>query len=330
MDNIKKIGLTALAGSLVAVSAANAGALSVSGGAKFGYAASDGNEDLETDGNRFGMQKLISFSGTGELDNGNTISLTHNMAVTGSLSTSVLKYDMGDMGSLTYSEDSGDVGIGKIDDIMPTAEEEVTNGIDADTASGANEALVGKVDGGMTGFNYVYTMDMATIQLGYSPKTTSGNNDDGSNSGSGGKKSSTSIAITATPMDGLTVFGGTGDKGTGTQEDDHDTYGLKYAFGPITVGYQHSEIDFAATTSNDLETDMFGVSFQVNDDLSISYGEQDTEAETSSVEQEVSGMSVAYSMGSISIAAHANEGKNIANQTANESTHTEISINFAF
>ena len=330
MDNIKKIGLTALAGSLVAVSAANAGALSVSGGAKFGYAASDGNEDLETDGNRFGMQKLISFSGTGELDNGNTISLTHNMAVTGSLSTSVLKYDMGDMGSLTYSEDSGDVGIGKIDDIMPTAEEEVTNGIDADTASGANEALVGKVDGGMTGFNYVYTMDMATIQLGYSPKTTSGNNDDGSNSGAGGKKSSTSIAVTATPMDGLTVFGGTGDKGTGTQEDDHDTYGLKYAFGPITVGYQHSEIDFAATTSNDLETDMFGVSFQVNDDLSISYGEQDTEAETSSVEQEVSGMSVAYSMGSISIAAHANEGKNIANQTANESTHTEISINFAF
>mgnify|MGYP001232039862 FL=1 len=330
MDNIKKIGLTALAGSLVAVSAANAGALSVSGGAKFGYAASDGNEDLETDGNRFGMQKLISFSGSGELDNGNTISLTHNMAVTGGLSTSVLKYDMGDMGSLTYSEDSGDVGIGKIDDLMPTAEEEVTNGIDADTASGANEALVGKVDGGMTGFNYVYTMDMATIQLGYSPKTTSGNNDDGSNSGAGGKKSSTSIAVTATPMDGLTVFGGTGDKGTGTQEDDHDTYGLKYAFGPITVGYQHSEIDFAATTSNDLETDMFGVSFQVNDDLSISYGEQDTEAETSSVEQEVSGMSVAYSMGSISIAAHANEGKNIANQTANESTHTEISINFAF
>ena len=329
MDNIKKIGLTALAGSLVAVSAANAGSLSVSGGAKIGYAASDGNEDLETDGNRFGMQKSVTFSGTGELDNGNTISLTHNMAVTGSLSTSVLTYDMGDMGSITYSEDSGDVGIGKIDDIMPTAEEEVTNGIDADAGS-SNETLVGKVDGGMTGFNYVYTMDMATIQLGYSPKTTSGNNDDGSNSGAGAKKSSTSIAVTATPMDGLTVFGGTGDKGTGLQEDDHDTYGVIYAFGPITVGYQHSEIDFAATTSNDLETDSFGISFQVNDDLSISYGEQETEAETSSTDQEVDGMSIAYSMGSISIAAHANEAKNIANQTDNESTHTEISINFAF
>ena len=328
MDNIKKIGLTALAGSLVAVSAANAGALSVSGGAKFGYAASDGNEDLETDGNRFGMQKSISFSGSGEMDNGHTVTLTHAMTAA-ALTSTVIKYDMGDLGSITYSEDSGDLGIGKIDDLMPTAEEEVTNGIDADAAS-SNESLVGKVDGGMTGFNYVYSMDMATIQLGYSPKTTSGNNDDGANSGAGGLKSSTSIAITATPMDGLTVFGGTGDKGTGTQEDDHDTYGLKYAFGPITVGYQHSEIDFAATTSNDLETDMFGVSFQVNDALSISYGEQETEAETSANDQEVDGFSIAYSMGSMSIAAHSNEAKNVANQTANESTHTEISLNFAF
>ena len=328
MDNIKKIGLTALAGSLVAVSAANAGSLSVSGGAKFGYAASDGNEDLETDGNRFGMQKSISFSGSGEMDNGHTVTLTHAMTAA-ALTSTVIKYDMGDLGSITYSEDSGDLGIGKIDDLMPTAEEEVTNGIDADAAS-SNESLVGKVDGGMTGFNYVYSMDMATIQLGYSPKTTTGNNDDGANSGAGGLKSSTSIAITATPMDGLTVFGGTGDKGTGTQEDDMDTYGLKYAFGPLTVGYQHSEIDFAATTSNDLETDAFGVSFQVNDDLSISYGESETEAETSTTDQELEGISIAYSMGSMSIAAHANEGKNLSNTAARESTHTEISLNFAF
>ena len=89
---------------LVAVSAANAGALSVSGGAKFGYAASDGNEDLETDGNRFGMQKSVGFSGSGEMDNGHTVTLTHNIAVTGSLSTSVLKYDMGDLGSITYKD----------------------------------------------------------------------------------------------------------------------------------------------------------------------------------------------------------------------------------
>ena len=189
---------------------------------------------------------------------------------------------------------------------------------------------VGRVDTGMTGFNYVYSMDMATIQVGYAPKTTTGNNDDGSNSGAGGLKSSTSIAITATPMDGLTVFGGTGDKGTGTQEDDMDTYGFKYAFGPLTVGYQHSEIDFAATTSNDLETDAFGISFQVNDDLSISYGESETEAETSSTDQELEGMSIAYSMGSMSIAAHANEGKNISKYSSERVNAYRNFFNFAF
>ena len=130
-------------------------------------------------------------------------------------------------------------------------------------------------------------------------------------------------------MDGLTVFGGTGDKGTGTQEDDMDTYGLKYAIRSINCWLPTSEIDFAATTSNDLETDAFGISFQVNDDLSISYGESETEAETSSTDQELEGMSIAYSMGSMSIAAHANEGKKLSN-TATRSTHTEISINFAF
>ena len=39
--NIKKIGLTALAGSLVAVSAANAGALSASGSAGINFSGAD-------------------------------------------------------------------------------------------------------------------------------------------------------------------------------------------------------------------------------------------------------------------------------------------------
>jgi outer membrane protein OmpU len=326
MNNLKKVGLSALAGSLVAFSA-QAGELTASGGAKITYTADTGNEDVAHDGNRFGLQKSVSLSGSGELDNGHTVSLSQVIATTGSLTSTVLTYDMGDMGKLTYQEDSGDLGIGKIDDLMPTADEEVTNGIDTEGAS--NEALVGKVDGGITGFNYTYTMDMATINVGYG-MGADGNNDDGANSGAGSTTSSTSIGITATPMDGLTVFAGTGDKGTATQDDSHDTYGLTYAFGPVTVGYQHSEIDFAATGSNDNETDSMGISFAVNDNLSISYGEQDTEAETTGIDQEVKGYSVGYSMGGISIAAHNSEGKNIANTADNVSEHTEIAVSFAF
>jgi outer membrane protein OmpU len=327
MDNLKKVGLTALAGSLVAFSA-QAGELSASGGAKITYTADTGNEDIAHDGNRFGLQKSVSLSGSGELDNGHTVSLSQVIATTGTLTSTVLTYDMGDMGVLKYQEDSGDLGIGIIDDMMPTADEEVSNGIDAEQTS-TNEGLVGKVDGGITGFNYAYTMDMATINVGYG-MGADGNNDDGANSGAGSTTSSQSIAITATPMDGLTVFAGTGSKGTATQDDDHDTYGLTYAFGPLTVGYQHSEIDFEATSSNDNETDSFGISFAVNDNLSISYGEQDTEADGQANDQEVEGISVGYSMGGISIKAHQNEGKNIANTADNVSEHTEIAVSFAF
>ena len=326
MDNLKKVGLSALAGSLVAFSA-QAGELSASGGAKITYTADTGNEDIAHDGNRFGVQKSVTLSGSGELDNGHSISLAHSFAAGSTLSTTVLTYDMGDMGKLTYQEDSGDLGIGKIDDMMPTADEEPWNGLDTEQSS--NEALVGRVDSGITGFNYTYSMDMATINVGYG-MGADGNNDDGANSGAGSNTSSSSIAVTATPMDGLTVFAGTGEKGTATANDEMDTYGLKYAFGPITVGYQHSEIDFDATSSNDNETDAVGISFAVNDNLSISYGEQDTEADGQALDQEVEGFSVGYSMGGISIKAHSNEAKNIANTADNVSEHTEIAVSFAF
>ena len=131
-------------------------------------------------------------------------------------------------------------------------------------------------------------------------------------------------------MDGLTVFAGTGEKGTLLGSDAHDTYGLTYAFGPVTVGYQYSQIDFDAAASADNETDSFGISFAVNDNLSISYGEQDTEATGTTVDQEVKGISVGYSMGGISIKAHSNEGSNIANTASNVSEHTEIAVSFAF
>jgi outer membrane protein OmpU len=326
MDNLKKIGLSALAGSLVAFSA-QAGELSVSGGAKITYTADTGNEDVAQDGNRFGLQKSVSMTGSGELENGHTVSWAQVIATTGALTSTVLTYDMGDLGKLTYQEDSGDLGIGKIDDLMPTADEEVSNGVDTEAAT--NEALVGKVDGGITGFNYTYSMDMATINVGYG-MGADGNNDDGANSGAGSTESSQSIAVTATPMDGLTVFAGTGEKGTLLGSDAHDTYGLTYAFGPVTVGYQYSQIDFDAAASADNETDSFGISFAVNDNLSISYGEQDTEATGTTVDQEVKGISVGYSMGGISIKAHSNEGSNIANTASNVSEHTEIAVSFAF
>ena len=73
MNKFKKIGLTALAASLVSVSA-HAGEMSVSGSASInveGYAGENLNG-----GSGYSMGNQLTFSGSGELDNGMTVSLS--------------------------------------------------------------------------------------------------------------------------------------------------------------------------------------------------------------------------------------------------------------
>jgi outer membrane protein OmpU len=291
MTNLKKIGLTALAGSLVATSAF-AGAMSVSGSAKMSYTGKGGNEDTGEQGNRFGLQKSMSFIGSGELDNGHTITVTHVMSGAAIKSSSFLTYDMGDMGSLTYHDTSAVLGIHKIDDMMPTADEEIWNGVGG--------SPVGRVSGPGTGFNYTYSaFDGVRVDVGYAPQSVAAGADDGGTSGIGGLKSSSSIAIQYTGIEGANIFVGTGKKAVASaaaveQESDVDTYGFKYAMGPITVGVQQSEIDATAADS-DLEKTAYGIAFAVNDNLSISYGASETDKEGSTTDQELSGYSIGYS-----------------------------------
>jgi outer membrane protein OmpU len=323
MTNLKKIGLTALAGSLV-VTSAFAGALSVSGGAKISHTTKGGNEDGAgvDQGSPFGLQKSIGFTGSGELDNGHSVSLSHYMATTGAISSSILTYDMGDMGTLAYQDTSAALGIAKIDDMMPTADEEIWNGVGG--------TPVGRVNGPGTGFNYTNTsFDGVRVDIGYSPKSAAASADDGGGSGVGGIKSSRSIAIQYSGIEGANIFIGTATNGaTATTEKDLDTYGFTYAMGPITVGAQQSETDLS-TADSDLEKTAYGIAFAVNENLSISYGASETEKEGSSVDQELSGYSIGYSMGGITIKAHANKGENVANAAA-EHDHTEIAVSFAF
>ena len=73
MNNFKKIGLSALAGSLVATSAF-AGEMSVAGGASINVEHTNGgNGDT---GKTFSMGNQLTFSGSGELDNGLNVALS--------------------------------------------------------------------------------------------------------------------------------------------------------------------------------------------------------------------------------------------------------------
>ena len=127
MKNITKLGLTALAGSLVA-SSAFAGAMSVSGSAKITHASAD---ETEVQGNSFSNSKGISFSGSGELDNGWTVSTTYSMS-NAAFSTSQVTIDMGDQGTVGLWNNANGAGINSVSDVVPTAGEQVWDDSDTD------------------------------------------------------------------------------------------------------------------------------------------------------------------------------------------------------
>ena len=308
MNKITKVGITALAGSLVTLSAAVAGALDVSGGARLSYVSSDGTSDTASEGSRFGMQHTMYFNGSGEMDNGWNVSLIHSLqsdATAGT--TSALTVDMGALGALRYK-----------------AFEQYDNGL-APTLSG--EANIG-----FTGFDYsVEAMDGVKVGIGYSPSNGSARVDDGVTSGAGGTESGRSLDLDINLIDGLRVVLATGEEGDALGNTiDQDMYGAVYTYGPVSVGYQNTDRS-PETSSAQLNTDrtQYSVAFNVNENLSVSYGEIEVEVEGQAYDHEMSGIQLAYTMGSMSLRVQQNTGDNMTG-SGTENTRTELELNFAF
>jgi len=324
MNKYTKAGLTALAGSLVAMSAAQAD-FAATGSAKMSYTSKNGSGNAKHTGNRFGMDKDITVAGSMEMDNGWTVSTTHTFdgdaaAATGS--QSALTVDMGAMGAIKYQLVDGALGIGIIDDVLPTADEETWNGITGAT---------GRVTVGANGFNYSNTVSAVSINIGYVP-AGSASKQTGTVGTVGAGTGTTSIALSGSPMDGLTLYAGTGNKANATsveQEDDLMTYAAKYAYGPVTVGYQFSELD-TYNSATDYDTTGYSIAYAITDDLSVSYAERTVDIGGNTVDEEQTGMSIGYSMGGMTIKAHNNVTDNVAGAVTDDLEHMEIAVSFAF
>ena len=330
--NIKKIGLTALAGSLVTVTAF-AGELSLSGGAKLSYTTKGGNMAL--DGNvasNFAMDQEITAKGSAELDNGFTVSVTHGLATGGSGSdSSTLTLDMGDLGKLSYDDTDGHAGLAGLEDKMPLAYEQANDGI----GTKASKANMAKMASGQ-GFGYSTTFAGAAVSIGYSDGLgASTNRSDGKQDvATASTSSSSSIAITYDFESlGLTVFGGSGSEGQGDGKDlDHTTFGAIYAYGPVKVGYQVNDEDDsdASSGTTDLETEIMSIAFVVNDNLSFSYGEHNSDVAGSSIDQEIESVQASYSMGGMTFNIKDSEVTGLANTANQNHDTTEIMLQFAF
>ena len=324
MNNIKKIGLTALGTSLIATSAF-AGALSVSGGASITFSG----KDKGTAGNGFSMSDSITFSGSGEMDNGFVVTVSYelddNETSTGNMDSRSVKIDTNGMGVITFAGHGGSSAMGAVDDVMPTAYGEsfdiVSGTMDTGGKTGTNiyNAIGSAGSNNMWHYTSSDLIEGVKLTASYVP------------SGTGEVESSTDLAIEYTGVEGLTAGYASGQNNAagGTSNTDNSTMYVKYAYGPVTVGYQESEIDANTAAASD-EFEAMGITYQVNDDLTIGYTESTYNAGSETTDQENSNFSAAYTMGGMTLSVAFAEEKNRGGSTAAADDVKGYNINLAF
>jgi outer membrane protein OmpU len=322
MNKLKKVGLSALAGSLVAFSAANAD-MSVSGGASIGV--SQQNDTLAT-GNYHNNSVKFTFSG--ETDSGLTV--TQYIEIDGGAQDDAYTKVAGDFGSLTFQQNGGTVMSGW-DDKTPTAYEEVWDIAElASATAGADVQIINGGGGGANSFKYVSpTVSGVTLSAAYvqGAVTASAHNAAVVNS-----HHDIGVEISPEMVEGLTIGYGMGEVDeSATITNDESTLWITYAFGPVTVGYQSSEVDGQTATQDD-ESVAMSVVYAVNDDLSISYGTHEMDFGSSGTDQESKGFAVSYSMGGVGIAFQQNTIDNVAGSTAaaNDIEGYDLNVSFSF
>jgi len=317
MNNLKKVGLTALAGALVSVSA-NAADLSVTGGASITFAG----QEKTTTGNGWSMNEGVTFSASVEQDNGWVITSTQvlngDKAATEVFDTRYLGIDMGDAGTLTFYGEGGSGVVAAVDDTTPTASEESWD----DVAATADSSVPGGPSGkNMFHYSNSSLMDGMTVSASYTPSN-----------GTTEIESSSDFGVKYTGIDGLTLGAAMGeDNGEGPSSSvDSDVIYATYTFDAFSIGYSASESD-SVESDADKEMTAIGVSYAVSEDLSVSYNISEIEFENSSLsDQEATGISVSYTMGSLSLKANHNTVDNIAGTATDDRSGYALTLGFTF
>ena len=328
MNILKKVGLTALGTSLIATSAF-AGSMDVTGSAGITLA----NQDKTNKGNGLSMTDEITFTGSGELDNGLTVTvsmqLDDNAVSTASgthyMDNRSVKIATEDLGTITFYGHGGDTAFSMKDDTTPTAYGEAWDVLGTTTTG---TAKLGRVVGTSSGNNMIgYTnssfMDGLTVNASIQPSEGGATN---------AVETSISWGLEYSGVEGLTVGYATDDNGgTGTNSIDYDVMYAKYAYGPITVGITQSEMDANGSTNDD-EFEAMGITYQVSDELTIGYNTSEYDDANNTNDEESTNFSISYTMGGMTLGAAFVTVDNQGGQstTVNDTEGYEIDLSFAF
>jgi hypothetical protein len=353
MNKLTKVGCSALCGSLAAISSASAGTLTATGSAHLTWVSLEGTNG--SNGNPIGMASAVTFNGSGDLGwDGWDFNLAIADNDKGVYSAATITINMGGFGSLEFDGGNSGNGLAAYDNVMPTAWEE---------AHGAGlSGGVKTVMGAGASANVMYTLPTfwgTTIALTHAhdygttdtaDKATGATEDD--------YDDATDITVKINPtmgteiLSGLNLYLGAGQVktfGQSTVEEDvyEGTGAVTYSLGPVSLGAQWSGIYTGQENADDwnyYKSHGFGVAFNVNDDLSVSYGEYQTRKagydegdgralkipEENLRVVEVTSWQAAYTMGgaSMRIATVTADNANFDNTT--DVTATVLSLGLAF
>jgi outer membrane protein OmpU len=359
MINLKKVGLTALAGSLVAVSA-TAGEISVTGSANVTYVTGKDNAA----GKSIGTDKDVAFTGSGELDNGWTFTVSSLLTDAMSISSSYTSLTMGSLGTVSFGTDTGGSNY-KYDEEVPQAYEQMSDaqnntanrvGNFHDTNMIVYNSPAFDLGGVSASFDIEYVPTVA--QSGTSVLVNDGGDVTENNDFGSGKSLGVTLSYDALKVG---VYGAELERttpGTEAQDAFEGTWYASYSMGPVSIGYTESYMDSGANGGAELATAVktegtanvrtangyfeghqASIAFNVNENLSVSYTESeetydaqhDSTTAVADVTQKTDGIQVAYSMGAMSIKAYRLDVENPQwDDDAADKTSTEIALGLAF
>ena len=344
MNNFKKMGMTALAASLVSTSVF-AGEMAVSGSATVAYEIYSGTD--QSGSKSFSMGNQLTFTGSGELDNGMNVALSfvldQNDDKAADDQTTVGSYNAAspfDSHSVTISSDAmgtfkfqGEGGDSAQNAVGDTAAGNIWDNFDS-AATVFKESSAG--DNTML-YTLPTIVDGVALAVSY-------------NANSGKDESDSAYSVVYTGVEGLTLSYGHGSsdgdatraltatgQATSLTDGNGDTTSMKasYVYGAVTLAYSDHEHDAAKVDgTNDQDATSWKVSYTVSDAISVSYGSEeiDSKASTTNVDAEYTKITTSYTAGGMTLAANYQEAENIDFSTAvaQDKEYIGLSLSFAF
>ncbi len=336
MNKLKKLGVSALAGSLAAFSAQSA-ELSFTGDSSVSYTSGQATANASAAAG-ISADVGMSFSASGELDNGWTVSTAVDTGNNNTASSAQLTIGLGDMGTVQFNQIAGSFVRG-LDDTLPTAWEETS---DADGHTNV-ASIVGDAtnDGSISYKTAALDLGGASIQAMVDYDSAPGVADGGQAATIARSTFDSGLAVGIdASMGGLTLKIGHEELSsilTTRNDQKNSVISAVYSAGAFSLGYAEWEHNdgAAASAGADYTGEGMSIAFNVNDNLTISYGTHEDNKEADSndantVDVDIDSIQAAYTMGSMAVKVQRTEtdNPNFVNNT--ESELSEVNVSFSF